>query len=111
MSSDKMSTQTSRRGFVKGAMGVVAAVPVAAVLRGRDVGANDMPKLSEDDPQAVALSYKHKAADSPAAVEGQNCANCQLFTNADAEWGPCSIFPGKAVSAKGWCVTWVQRAG
>ncbi|MEM7763922.1 MAG: high-potential iron-sulfur protein [Pseudomonadota bacterium] len=110
MSSNKSST-TSRRGFVKGAMGVVAAVPVAAVLRGRDALAEgDLPKVTEDDPQAVALGYKHSAADT-AAPEGQNCANCQLYSGGDAEWGPCAIFPGKAVSAKGWCVTWAQRAG
>ncbi|MEL6869921.1 MAG: high-potential iron-sulfur protein [Pseudomonadota bacterium] len=105
--------RSSRRGFVKGAVGVAAAVPVATVLRGRDALADhhEMPKLAEDDPQAVALSYKHNAADAEGAGEGQNCAGCQLYTGGDAEWGPCSIFAGKAVSAKGWCATWVKRAG
>ncbi len=111
MSKKVTDRTTSRRTFVKGALGVVAAVPVAAVLRGRDAFANDLPKLSEDDPQAQALSYKHNAAEAEAAGEGQNCGNCQLYTGGDAEWGPCSIFAGKAVSAKGWCATWVQRAG
>ncbi|MEO0575760.1 MAG: high-potential iron-sulfur protein [Pseudomonadota bacterium] len=113
MSKKVKQVQTSRRGFVKGAMGVAAAVPVAAVLRGRDALADhhETPKLSEDDPQAVALSYKHNAADAEAAPEGSVCGNCQLYTGGDAEWGPCSIFPGKAVSAKGWCATWVKRAG
>lgn len=112
MSSGKERT-TSRRGFVKGAMGVVAAVPVAAVLRGREALADhhEMPKLSEDDAQAKALKYVHDVATSDAAPEGQNCANCQLYSGGDAEWGPCAIFPGKAVSAKGWCVTWAKRAG
>lgn len=113
MSSDKKTTVSSRRSFVKGAMGVVAAVPVAAVLRGREALADhhEMPKLTEDDAQAAALGYKHDAADSDKAPEGQNCANCQLYSGADAEWGPCAIFPGKAVSAKGWCITWAKRAG
>ena len=112
MSHDKNSSRTSRRGFVKGALGVVAAVPLANVLRGRDaIAQSDLPKLSEDDPQAAALGYKHNAADAANAGEGQNCSNCQLYNGGDADWGPCSIFPGKAVSAEGWCATWVQRAG
>lgn len=112
MSKKEFDVATSRRGFVKGALGVVAAVPLAAVLRGRDaIADNHLPKLSEDDPQAQALSYVHDASASDKAGEGQNCASCQLYTGGDAEWGPCSIFPGKAVSAKGWCATWVQRAG
>lgn len=112
MSKEKLDRATSRRGFVKGALGVVAAVPVAAVLRGRDaIAQSDLPKLSEDDPQAAALNYVHNAADSDKAGEGQFCSNCQLYSGGDAEWGPCSIFAGKAVSAKGWCATWVKRAG
>ena len=112
MSKKELDHPTSRRGFVKGALGVVAAVPVAAVLRGRDAFADDhLPKLSEDDPQAQALNYVHNAAESEKAGEGQKCANCQLYSGGDAEWGPCSIFPGKAVSKNGWCATWVKRAG
>ena len=112
MSKKELDRPTSRRGFVKGALGVVAAVPVAAVLRGRDALAqSDLPKLSEDDPQAQALSYVHNAAESEKAGEGQICGNCQLYSGGDAEWGPCSIFAGKAVSKKGWCATWVKRAG
>ena len=111
MSSNK-TEKSSRRSFVKGAMGVVAAVPVAAVLRGRDALADDhLPKLSEDDPQASALGYVHNAADSEKAGEGQYCNNCQLWSGGDAEWGPCAIFPGKAVANKGWCVTWAKKAG
>ncbi|MFK8053873.1 MAG: high-potential iron-sulfur protein [Woeseiaceae bacterium] len=112
MSMEKKST-TSRRGFVKGAMGVVAAVPVAAVLRGKAAFADhheEVVKVSEDDPQAVALGYKHDAAKAEGAPEGRNCANCQLYSGGDKEWGPCAIFPGKAVNAKGWCLTWAARA-
>ncbi len=112
MSKKVVDRATTRRGFVKGALGVVAAVPLAAVLRGRDaIADNHLPKLSEDDQQAQGLSYVHDASKSDKAPEGQNCANCQLYTGGDAEWGPCSIFAGKAVSAKGWCITWVQKAG
>ena len=111
MSKKEFDVATSRRGFVKGALGVVAAVPLAAVLRGRDAIAQDLPKVSEDDDMAKNLNYVHDASKSEMAGEGQKCANCQLFTGGDAEWGPCSLFPGKAVSAKGWCMTWVQKAG
>ena len=103
--------KTSRRGFVKGAVGLVAAVPAAALLSGRRAYAEEMPKLTEDDAQAVALNYKHNAAEAPNAGEGQQCSTCQLFAGGDAEWGPCSLFHGKDVSSKGWCATWVQKAG
>ena len=106
-----LKSMTDRRDFVKGALGAIAAVPVAALAPGRRAYAEELPKLEESDPQAAALSYKHNAADAPNAGEGQNCASCQLYAGGDAAWGPCSIFPGKAVSAKGWCATWVQRAG
>ena len=110
MSSDKSKT-TTRRGFVQGAMGVVAAVPVAALVSSRRAMAEDMPKVAEDDAQAVALNYVHDAGESDKAPEGQNCANCQLYSGGDKEWGPCAIFAGKAVSAKGWCSAWAQRVG
>ena len=35
---------------------------------------------------------------------GQACKNCALYSDTDdAQWGGCSIFPGKLVNADGWC--------
>jgi hypothetical protein len=41
--------------------------------------------LAETDAQAAALGYK-------------------------ADAGPCPLFPGKQVSAKGWCSAWAKKA-
>ncbi|MEL7536733.1 MAG: high-potential iron-sulfur protein [Pseudomonadota bacterium] len=73
----------------------------------------DLPQLAEDDPQAVALGYKHDAtAVSAERYEaGQKCQNCILYTGGDKPWGPCSIFPGRAVNANGWCSTYAPKAG
>jgi hypothetical protein len=39
------------------------------------------------------------------------CNNCNFYTGkpADAN-GPCAVFGGKLVSAKGWCASWVKKA-
>lgn len=108
---DEKSRHITRRGFVKGAAGVVAAVPVAAIFSSREAAASDLPHVAEDDAQAAALGYKHDASESDGAGKDQICSGCQLWTGGDAEWGPCAIFPGKAVNANGWCRSWVAKAG
>ena len=42
---------------------------------------------------------------------GQDCAGCSLYqgTAGSAE-GPCQIFAGKIVAAKGWCSAYVKKA-
>ena len=84
--------------------------PDAAETPGERAAADStMPRLSEDDPQATALSYFEDAtrADSarfPRYQAGQMCANCALFLGEEGSpVGPCSIFPGKLVNAAGWC--------
>ncbi|MGH7262243.1 MAG: high-potential iron-sulfur protein, partial [Nitrospiraceae bacterium] len=42
---------------------------------------------------------------------GQDCASCQLFQGKPGDaWGPCPIFPGKNVNAKGWCSAYIKKA-
>ena len=60
----------------------------------------------------MALKYKMdatKATDrkDPKAL----CSNCNFYSGkpADAN-GPCSVFGGKLVAAKGWCASWVKKA-
>jgi hypothetical protein len=112
-----MSDETfsdSRRRFLRAGVAAVVAVPFARLALGESASAEDLPKLSEDDPQAKALQYKHDASqvDSDERGEGDICANCQLYEgSADAEWGKCSIFPGKLVNAQGWCTAWVPQSG
>ena len=74
-----------------------------------------MPKLAEDDPQAKSLSYVHDATTIDASKQprykaGQECSNCALFqAKSDEEWAGCSIVPGKAVNARGWCTVYAPK--
>ncbi len=73
--------------------------------------------LAETDPQAQALGYKADAvtvdkAKYPKYAAGQTCAGCQLYQgkgSSDSS-GPCPLFAGKIVEAKGWCSAWVKKA-
>jgi hypothetical protein len=106
--SDRETNLTRRRLLRAGVAGLVAAPAVPLIFS----PALADERLSEDDAQARALHYRHDAADVEHAdyEEGRTCANCQLYTDADAEdWGPCSAFPGRLVSANGWCTAWVPR--
>ena len=104
-----------RRKTLKIAIAAGVLVPAGALLTGRHAAAADLPPVSEDDPVAVSLQYKHDAtqaarvdkAGTPA--EEQICSNCQL-AQGDGEWVACSVFPGKAVNANGWCTAWVPNA-
>lgn len=75
-----------------------------------------MPKLQESDPQAMALAYVEDASRVDSAKQaryepGQNCANCALYiVGDDPDWGGCSIFAGKLVSASGWCSVYAPKA-
>lgn len=96
-----------RRTFVAGAAAVIATAGLCSRAR-----AQDLPQLDPADPTAVALKYVADASNADAALrkEGANCSNCVLFTGADdADWAPCSIFPGKQVNANGWCSVWASK--
>ena len=79
-------------------------------------GVRAQAKLDEKDPQAVALGYVVDAgkADTkrfPKYAPGQNCANCALYQAKPTDpFGPCPLFAGKQVAAKGWCSAWAKRA-
>jgi hypothetical protein len=87
-----------------------------SVLMAGAAHAQATPLVDEKNAQAMALGY---AADS-AKVDGkkypkhaatQLCANCTLYTGKAGEAsGPCGIFPGKQVTAKGWCSAYVKKA-
>lgn len=74
------------------------------------------PMVNEKDAQAMSLGY---AADStkvdakkyPKHAATQLCSNCALYTGKAGEAsGPCGIFPGKHVAAKGWCSAYAKKA-
>ena len=92
----------SRRQLLAGA----SVIPLQSWI-GSSAMASDLPEVESGDPTAVALEYVAESA-----TDGQNCANCQLYTGEEgAELGPCAIFPGKSVRAAGWCKSWVVKAG
>ena len=84
-------------------------------------GGETLTLISETDPTATALSYKHNAAEVPTAQQteksgvpfsGQNCASCSFYKAAGqldgAEVGSCQLFPNGKVKSTGWCVSWAK---
>ena len=106
----------SRRRFIAATSAGLALIPALNLLAGE----GGAPQLEESDPIAVAFGYSHdaNAVDTVrfpkrATDEGktQFCDNCLQYANAEEQdgWGPCAIFPGKIVAAKGWCNVWVAQ--
>ncbi len=72
-------------------------------------------KVSEADPQAVALGYKENASKVdktkfPKYVVGQACSNCQLYQGPATGVGACPLFSGKTVAGSGWCTAYAKKA-
>ena len=103
-----------RREFMKAGSLVVVSAAIAS--NNSNAAAPPVVRLDEKDPLAQSLGYKHDATKVdkvkfPKYQAGQACANCQLYTGKAADqWGPCPIFSGKEVSAKGWCSSYVKKA-
>ena len=114
---DNSTTQEmdcSRRRFFVGAGAALGAAALASVLP-RSARADDLPHLATTDPTAQALNYTEDAskvdkAKAAAYVAGSSCANCNFFQGGSAAYGPCQLFPGKAVNAKGWCSGYAKKA-
>jgi hypothetical protein len=98
----------SRRSFLIHAAVVAAAAPLAPLLIGT-AAAQALAPLPADNATAVALAYVADAATSkhPSYKAGSSCSNCQFFAAAN---NGCSLFPGFAVSPKGWCSAWAKKA-
>jgi hypothetical protein len=99
---------TTRRVFmmqsVVGASALAAGVAMAAA-----------PMVAETDANAKGLGYvadttKADAKKFPKHTDAQSCANCALFQGKTAATGPCPLFAGKEVSAKGWCSAYAKKA-
>ena len=100
----------TRRLFVKQAGLSVAAI--ASGLTAAPARSTDLPRVAEDDAMAKSLNYVHDATKVDAAKRPSDrfCSNCALYQGGDdSEWGGCSIFPGKAVAAQGWCSVWAPK--
>jgi len=98
-----------RKFFMLAGSGIGAAALIAALPR--HALAEDLPHQTLDDPTAKALNYTEDASKAPAPhVAGQACSNCNFFHGAASGYGPCDLFPGKAVNAKGWCSGYAKKA-
>ena len=110
-------TKLARRDFIRTTLAVGAVLPLGAIPL---ILKADNHRLSEDNPTATAMGYKHDATvvdskkyPSRAGDAGsqQFCDNCQLYKAGNEEgWGGCAIFPAKQVNAKGWCSAWVKAS-
>lgn len=92
-----------------------AIVPALGLINHTRAAPADLPLLDPKDPSAVTLGYvddvsKVDAAANPTYAPGQKCANCQQFQGDPASpRGGCLLFPGKSVSAAGWCKVWRKK--
>lgn len=72
--------------------------------------------VAETEVQAVSLGYVTDAARADKAkfamyAVGQDCSNCVHYSGKTGDaTGPCAIFQGRPVSAKGWCSAYVKKA-
>lgn len=99
----------TRRHFLRN---LAIAGSAGSVLMIDPAIAQDLPKLSLDDPLAVGLQYVEDAtaSSSPAYKAGSTCANClQIQGNDGDAYRPCAIVPGKLVASAGWCSAWVAK--
>ncbi len=106
-------SKLARRKFIQLSAGAAAGCLVAPASQSL---AQDLQKITEDDPVAAALKYTHDASTVDPASRTQpqaeqTCLNCaQLQGNEGDEWRPCAIFIGKLVNVNGWCSVWVPKA-
>ena len=107
-----MTTESSpsrRRFFKITAVGLAAAPFATALMSG---AAHAVVAVKETDPTAAALGYVADATKSTKRTDkAATCSSCSLFSGKNgAADGPCTIFQGNLVSAKGWCSAWVKKA-
>lgn len=101
---------TNRRHFLKFANGAAAAVALLGALPRRVWAA--LPHLSVDNsPTAKSLHYVEDDTKAVAPHQpGQDCAACVHYQGKPGDdYGPCAIFPGFDVNAKGWCSAFMAK--
>ena len=82
----------------------LAALPFAGLIPVQTVNSAEMPPVSPDDPSAKALEYVEVTV-----IADKKCNNCNFWQGGDADRGGCPLFPGKSVSAEGWCKAWIKK--
>ena len=106
----RLTSEASRRRFIKITAAGLAAAPFASALLSG--AAQAVEAVSESEPMATALGYKMDATKASNRKDKTAvCGNCSLYSGKPgASDGPCSVFGGKLVNAKGWCTAWVKKA-
>lgn len=94
-----------RRKFIVKTTAMAFVAPTAIGLGSSNLFAQELPLVDESSPQAQALKYV-----AASATDGQTCGNCALYQGADADVGPCALFPGSGVAKAGWCSAWVKKS-
>lgn len=104
-------TVSPRRRFLKVVGGAAAAMVLLGSLPRRVWAA--LPHLSAStNATAKALHYVDDNTKAVAPHKpGEDCSKCVHFQGKAGEaWGPCAIFPGFDVNAKGWCAGYQAKS-
>jgi hypothetical protein len=103
------SDRTSRRDFVRTALGGLVALPMLAACRPGDAPlCGDVSELSagERDARLVTLGYELKSPNP-----SETCAGCVQFTPPSSDaCGRCQIVRGP-IDPRGRCKRWIARSG
>ena len=104
------TSNNSRRRFIKLTVSGLAAAPLAAALVNQTAQAAPVA-VKETDATATALGYKMDATKATARKDATaTCTNCNFYSGkAGAADGPCTLFQGNLVNAKGWCTAWAKK--
>ncbi|NBO37022.1 hypothetical protein EBU99_00365 [bacterium] len=102
--------------------GAAEATPAAAGGTSGS-GGEALTLVSETDPMASGLNYKHDKANvaanlqqekSGVAFANQNCASCIFYKAAGqvdgVEVGSCQVIQSGKVKSTGWCSSWGKKA-
>jgi hypothetical protein len=113
MSQNDQPVNMHRRQFF-GTVGAAAGSVALGALGCNVAAAADLPPLKETDPLGVSMNYKEDTTKVdgkkfPNHKADQTCANCQFYQGPATGVGPCQIFAGKSVTAKGWCQVWALK--
>ena len=101
----------SRRRFIATVSSLLGGVSVIN-LPPSNADADEPAHVSPADPVAQALHYTEDASTTtaPTHAPGSACVNCNFFQGGTAAFGPCQLFQGKTVSAKGWCAGYLKKS-
>ena len=96
-----------RRGFLRAGLTSAAALPVVATVFGARTARAADKSVTEIEANKIMVQSLQYVAES--TKEGQNCANCQLYTAGEGGMGKCQLFMEGVVAEKGWCMSWAQK--